>query len=124
MLFVLFGAKDVIILQLTLVMINMQFTWSFPQFIVNPSYDGLQNVVTGINWVCTGSDGTYTSSASGTVTLGSPNPAEFVPYADITQAMAYQWVAQSISMAGVESQIAMQVTELSQPVIQTQAPPY
>jgi hypothetical protein len=102
----------------------MQFTWSFPQFIVNPFYDGLQNVVTGINWVCTGTDGTYTSSSSGMVTLGSPNPAEFVPYADITQEMAYAWVAQSISMAGVESGIAQQISVLSQPVIQTQSPPF
>ena len=102
----------------------MQFTWTFPQFIVNPQYDGLQNVVTGINWVCTGSNGASTSSASGTVQLGTPNPAEFVPYADITQAMAYAWVAQSISMAGVESQIAAQINQLSQPITQSQAPPF
>ena len=102
----------------------MNFTWTFPQFIVNPTSDGLTNVVTAINWVCTGTDGTYTSSMSGTVQLGSPNPAEFVPYADITQAMAYAWVAQSISIIGVENQIAMQVNDLSKPVIQTQAPPF
>jgi hypothetical protein len=102
----------------------MQFTWTFPQFIVNPTSDGLTNVVTAINWVCTGTDGSVTSSASGTAKLGSPNPAEFVPYADITQAMAYQWVAGCISMSGVEAQIATQITQLSQPVIQTQSPPF
>jgi len=102
----------------------MQFTWSFPQFIVNPYYDGLTNVVTAINWICTGSDGTYTSSSSGTVQLGTPNPAEFIPYADITQQMAYMWVAQSISMPGVEKAIAQQIENLSQPVVQTQSPPF
>jgi hypothetical protein len=102
----------------------MQFNWSFPQFIVNPQEGALQNVVVGINWVCTGTDGSITSSASGTVKLGSPNPAQFIPYADITQEMAYQWVSGSISMPGVEAEIARQIVSLSQPVIQPQNPPF
>ena len=102
----------------------MQFTWTFPQFIVTPVYDGLANVVTAINWVCTGTDRTYTSSASGTANLGSPNPAEFVPYANITQQMAYAWVSQCISMPGVEAQIASQINLLSETTSQTQQPPF
>jgi hypothetical protein len=102
----------------------MQFSWTFPQFIVNPSTDGLTNVVTAINWICTGTDGSFTSSMSGTVKLGTPNPAEFIPYADITQEMAYAWVSQGISMPGVENQISLQVTQLSQSVVQTQSPPF
>ena len=102
----------------------MEFTWSFPQFIVNPASDGLTNVVTAINWVCTGTNGLVTSSSSGTVQLGSPNPAEFVPYADITQAMAFQWVSQSISTTGVEAGIAAQINQLSQSQVQPQNPPF
>jgi len=102
----------------------MQYTWEFPQFIVNPSVDGLTDVVTAINWVCTGTNGLVTSSSSGTVQLGSPNPAEFVPYADITQAMAYQWVSQSISMPGVEAGIANQINQISTPQVQPQNPPF
>lgn len=102
----------------------MQFNWSFPQFIVNPQEGPLQNVVVGINWVCTGTDGIITSSASGTVKLGTPNPAQFIPYADITQEMAYNWVSQSISMQGVQDQIARQIAALSMPVIQPQNPPF
>jgi len=102
----------------------MKFTWTFPQFIVNPEEGPLQNVVVGINWVCTGTDGSATSSASGTVKLGSPNPAQFTPYADITQEMAYQWVAGGISMSGVEAQIAKQIAALSKPTIQPQNPPF
>ena len=91
---------------------------------MNPREGDLQNVVIGINWVCTGTDGIITSSASGTVKLGSPNPAEFVPYADITQEMAYQWVSGCISMPGVEAQIAIQIAALSKPIIQPQNPPF
>ena len=102
----------------------MQFSWTFPQFIVNPFYDGLPNVVTAINWVCTGTDGYATSSNSGTVNLGNPNPAAFVPYDQITQEMAFQWVSQYISTTGVQDQIAAQILQLSQPAIQPQNPPF
>ena len=102
----------------------MQFAWSFPQFIVNPSVDGLTNVVTAINWVCTGTNGLVTSSSSGTVQLGTPNPAEFTPYADITQEMAFQWVSQSISVTGVEAAIAAQINQISTPQVQPQNPPF
>lgn len=102
----------------------MQFNWTFPQFIVNPQEGGLQDVVVGINWVCTGSYGSYNAASSGTVKLGTPNPAQFIPYADITQEMAYQWVSDSISMPGVEAEIARQIAALSQPVVQPQNPPF
>ena len=102
----------------------MQYTWEFPQFIVNPSVDGLTNVVTAINWVCTGTNGLVTSSSSGTVQLGTPNPAEFVPYADITQEMAFQWVSHSISVTGVEAAIAAQINQISTPQVQPQNPPF
>lgn len=100
------------------------FTWTFPQFIVDPFSSGLSNVVIAINWVCTGTADSKTSSASGTAKLPTPNPAEFVPYADITQEMAYQWVSGCISMSGVEADIARQIAQLSQPVIQPQNPPF
>jgi len=102
----------------------MKFTWTFPQFIVDPTSDGLTDVVTAINWICTGTDGTVSSSSSGTANLGTPNPAEFVPYANITQSLAYQWVSGCISMPAVESGIAQQIIVLSKPVVQTQAPPF
>jgi len=102
----------------------MKYTWSFPQFIVNPTSGGLSNVVTAINWVCTGTDGLVTSSSSGTVQLGSPNPAEFVPYDQITQEMAFNWVSQSISVSGVESAIAAQIKQISAPQLQPQNPPF
>ena len=102
----------------------ISYQWTFPQFIVDPSQAGLENVVTGINWVCTGSDGAITSSSSGRVNLYSPNVENFVPYADITYQMAYDWVAERVNMQGVQNEIAAHIGRLSQPVIQTQNPPF
>lgn len=103
----------------------MNYAWSFPQFIVSPDDGQLKNVVVGINWICVASDSSGgTATASGTVKLGKPNPAEFVPYSEITQDMAYQWVSGSISMSGVEAQLARQIAALSVPIIQPQNPPF
>ena len=102
----------------------VSYNWTFPQFIVDPIKDGLSNVVTAINWVCTGTDGAVNSTDSGTVALGSPNPAEFVPYNQITQQMAFNWVSECINMEIVETSIAKQIAQLSVPELQPQNPPY
>lgn len=100
------------------------YNWTFPQFIVDPVKDGLSDVVTAINWVCTGTDQGINSTDSGTVVLGSPNPAQFVPYSQITQEMAFNWVSECINVQIVEQTIAKQIAQLSIPQIQPQNPPY
>lgn len=102
----------------------MKFSWEFPQFIVNPNSNGLNNVITAINWVCTGTNNSVSSTSSGSVKLGSPNPAQFVPYNQITQDMAFKWVSESISIPGVESAISAQIKQISAPQIQPQNPPF
>ena len=102
----------------------VSYNWTFPQFIVDPIKDGLANVVTAINWVCTGTDGGIGSTDSGTVTLGSPNPAQFIPYDQITQEMAFNWVSEYINVGIVEESIAKQIAQLSVPQTQPQDPPY
>ena len=102
----------------------MQFIWSFPQFIVNPRDGTLDQVVVGINWVCVGSNGDVSSSKSGTVNLGSPNPAEFIPYDQITESQAYLWVSQSINMQAIQDSLGIELAAISKPVIQPQNPPY
>lgn len=100
------------------------FAWTFPQFIVDPFSAGLKNVVVAINWVCTGTDQTTSSTASGTVNLPSPSPAQFIPYNQITQELAFQWVSGLISVQAVEDNIAVQIAQISVPQLQPQLPPF
>lgn len=102
----------------------MQLSWSFPQLIVNPREGALPNVVIGINWICTASDDVNSVSDTGTVMLGNPNPAEFTPYDQITYTMAYNWVAEGISMEVVQNNVLAKLAALSAPVIQPQNPPF
>lgn len=102
----------------------MEIKWTFPQFIVKPSSDGMSNVVTGVNWICSGSDKGISAISSGSVSLGTPNPAEFVPYDKITYDMAYQWVSGRIIMENVEKQVKDQIAYLSKSQAQVQPPPF
>ncbi len=94
------------------------YDWTFPQFVIEPSLDGLTNVVTAMVWCCTGVDdldGT-TALESGRVQLKPPTPAQFIPFDQITEALALSWLDAYISMPGVEKQIARRITDMRQPV--------
>ena len=96
----------------------MEFTWTYPQLIVNPTEQGLPNVVVAINWVCTGTDGNKSASSSGTVRLPSPNPAEFIPFDQITNDMAATWVKSMLNADAVEKSIERRIALASIPVLE------
>lgn len=101
------------------------YNWTFPQFVIDPSEEGLPNVVTAMVWCCTAVDDLDGSSAlnSGRVTLKPPIPEHFVPFDQITEEMALAWLAQYISMAGVERLLADQIARMRDPV-QPVPPPF
>lgn len=94
------------------------YNWTFPQFVIEPSLDGLTNVVTAMVWMCTGVDDLDGATAlnSGRVALKPPVPETFIPYDQITEELALEWLAQYISMPGVEKQIVLQIKAQRQPV--------
>ena len=95
----------------------MEFTWTFPQLIVNPVQGSLSNVVIAINWVCTGTDGIRSSSFGGVVKLEQPTDAGFIPYEDISHDIAMKWVSGKISIKGVQKQIETAILDASKPTI-------
>lgn len=101
------------------------YNWTFPQFVIEPSVDGLTNVVTAMVWCCTGVDDTdgQTALNSGRVVLLPPNPEQFVPFDQITEEMAMGWLDSYISVQGVETMIAAQIARARQPV-QPVTPPF
>jgi len=94
------------------------YNWTFPQFVIEPSVDGMTNVVTAMVWMCTGVDDLDGQSAleSGRVALKPPNPEQYVPFDQITQELALSWLSSYISMPGVEKQITARISQMRQPV--------
>ena len=103
---------------------SITYTWSFPQFEVAPSDDGLTDVVKVIHWRYDAADGSFSAGAYGTVALGAPDPAAFTPYADITQQWAIDAVSASIDLPAVEAALAGEIDKKKNPTVVPMAPPF
>lgn len=67
-------------------------TWNIVQFDVIPSQGGLTEVVKSIHWSAVGTDGQYNGSNFGIVSLAPAESGSFVPYDQITEPEAIDWV--------------------------------
>jgi len=100
------------------------FTWSFPQFDVAKAEDGLTDVVKTIHWIINAVDGTYSASSYGTVGLGSPNPADFIPYDQLTEAWAISACSASLDVPQIEAGLAANIANQINPPIVPMTPPF
>jgi hypothetical protein len=100
------------------------YTWSFPQFDVAKSEDGLTDVVKTIHWRYDATDGDYSAGAYGTVGLGAPNPQGFVAFENLTEAWTISAVSASIDVQEMKSNLAAQIALAKNPPIQKMTPPF
>lgn len=103
---------------------SIVYTWTFPQFEVAPSEDGLTDVVCVIQWRLDAMDGGYIAGAYGTVALGAPNPAAFTPYDQITEQWAIDAVSSLIDLPAVEAALAGEINKKKNPPTVPMAPPF
>ena len=86
-------------------------TWSIAQCEYVLSEDGLTNVINLLHWrlnaeetVGSGDDAvTYHASSYGTQNLGDPDPDNYTPYADVTEANCIAWLHAEMGEAQVQS---------------------
>lgn len=103
---------------------SVTYTWSFPQFEVAPSEDGLADVVCVIHWRLDAIDGSYNAGAYGSVGLGAPNPAAFTPYDQITEQWAIDAVSACIDVPAVEAALAGEINKKMNPPTVPMVPPF
>jgi hypothetical protein len=70
----------------------VSYAWTFPTLDVVFDEGNMQNVVETVHWVYTATDGDYVASSYGTVTVPPPEPADFIPYDELTPAIVEGWV--------------------------------
>jgi hypothetical protein len=103
------------------------YTWSYPALGVVYNEDTLTDVVQTINWVLTATDGEYSASCYGSITLGAPDPENFTPYAELTEAQVTEWTIQSLGEEQVstyEASLAGQIEAQKNPTSGNMAPPW
>ena len=88
------------------------YTWTIPTC----EHDIATGGINVVHWRCTGVDGDNSASSYGTVGLTpDPSAADFVAYADVTEAQAQAWVWGSVSQADTEAAIAAKIDAMASP---------
>lgn len=108
------------------------YAWLFPSFDVIKAEDNLTDVVKGISWEYIATDeGTvgpwgvpYSVKSYGTITLGPPNPTDFIPYSQLTEQWAIDAVSAQIDVPAMQSDLALQIEAFENPPIVPMPPPF
>jgi len=95
------------------------YTWTIPTC----EHDIATGGINVVHWRCTGVDGDNSASSYGTVGLTpDPSAADFVSYADVTEAQAQAWVWASVSQEDTEAAIAAKIDAMANPTAASGTP--
>ena len=100
------------------------YEWSFPQFGVAKSEDGLTDVVKTIQWYYSANASPYWATEYGSVDLGPPNPSDFIPYNQITKQWAIDAVSAQVNVPEMKERLAVQIELQINPPVVPMDPPF
>ena len=95
----------------------LETKWLISQMDTAPSEDGLTDVVKVVHWRYQAEqvdgDKTWFAETYGASSVGQPNPQNFVPYEDVTEAEVISWLEEILPVdamqASLEANIALQI---------------
>jgi hypothetical protein len=87
------------------------------------SADPAEAVIT-VGWRCNGTQDSYSASVYSTCSLPPADPANFTPYADLTQDIVLGWIwANGVDKDATEAAVQAQIdNQINPPVIQPPLP--
>jgi len=94
------------------------YTWSIPKNGLRvKTVDGQENTVTHVNFTVTATDGTNTASLQNSVKVPLDANAEFVPFANLTEAKVITWVKDNLGnkVAAFEKMLNTQLERKANP---------
>ena len=97
--------------------------WKIEQLWVKPSEGSLTDVVVTAAWRCDGEQvnngNTYTGTCYGTASFVAPDPADFIPFVDLTEQQVLGWVwAAGIDKDATEASVQQQIdNQINPPII-------
>ena len=114
----------------------MAVTWKINSLDVTKTVGSLSDVVRTIHWSANDSEivgsgdsaVTHSGSCYGNIGLAEPDASSFTPYADITEENAITWLKAALNanesdvVAGIEADIAAQITESKSPTMTSGVP--
>ena len=88
-----------------------KFTWSYDSLERDVIQDGLADVIVTSYWRITGVDlenEKYSSTVYGSAGIASPDPDDFTPFADVTEAEVKAWTLASMEKNGDQTEASLQ----------------
>lgn len=104
----------------------MNIEWKIEAMDVRPVLDAYENVVITAYWRANGTDGDYSASVCGTITLEEPG-VPFVEYENLTEAQVIGWVKDAMGEDQVEAHeagLAQRIDEQINPPVLRPALPW
>ena len=93
-------------------------TWNTAQ-LERHAADG---IVYTAHYTVDANDGTYSSSAYGSIGLEQPDPDDIIPYADLTPEIVIGWVKGKLNVEEIEDSLQAQLDEKNAPTTATGLP--
>ena len=86
------------------------FSWA----IANLERNTADGIVTTVHWTLSANDGTYASSAYGSIGLEQPE-GDVIPYADLPPELVIGWVQAKLDVPAIEAALQAQLDEQAAP---------
>ncbi len=98
--------------------------WTIEWMQTTPTSANPSEAVITVGWRCTGTQDSYSASVYSTCSLPPADPANFTPYADLTQDQVLGWIwANGVDQASAEAAVQQQIdNQINPPVIQPPLP--
>ncbi len=93
---------------------------TFEWRIANMEHYTADGVVFTVHYTIGANDGTYSSSAYGSIGLEKPDPSAMVPYADLTEELVVNWVKQHFGdekVTEIEAALQQQLDQQHAPTV-------
>lgn len=92
------------------------YNWVINQLQCLVDYEGMNDVINVIHWSYIAVDGEYTANVYGSTNVEQPNPQNFIPYQDVTEAEVIGWLEQILPVADMQVSLAANIELQINPV--------
>lgn len=100
------------------------YTWNVNTMDAAPSEDGLINVVKVVHWRLSATDGAYHAETYSTVSLDSPDPSNFKPFNELTEAEVISWLESKLDVEQLKTSLVENIESQKAPKIMTLTGPW
>lgn len=99
----------------------IQIKWVISSMDEYPSSEGLSDVVFNIHYRRQATEvddkGTWFAETYSVLSVSAPDPSQFVPYDQLTEAMVENWLNSGLDVASIDASLTAQIEEQKNPKV-------